>query len=168
MWLFLYAIQLLHYIDFVPFFLFTMCTRNECRWGSVEEVNCISKSRNNQEALFLCPLLHQGDFVCVLLYYRPEQEVVREPLDVHHELELLMGATLELWWLQCLWPLSECFFYYCSKVSLQWFSRIVGESLAWVFLWRWGPEIDHCPVWYRQGVLLFPFLLVLILVVWFI
>ena len=67
-------------------YLFTMHTRNEYMRGSKEEVKCISKRRNSQEALFLCLQLHQGDFVCVLLYYQPEQEVVQETLDIHHEL----------------------------------------------------------------------------------
>ena len=92
MWPFLYAIQLFRYIDFVPLF-FTMRTRNKYMWGSEEEVKCISKRRNSQEALFLCPQLYWGDFVCVLLYCWPEQEAAWESLVVHCELSLLAGAT---------------------------------------------------------------------------
>ena len=152
MWLFVvcYTIVLLYRL--CPFFLFTMRTRNEYKWGSVEEVICIPTRRNNQEALFLCLQLHPGDFVYVLLYYWPEQGVSWETLVVLHKLNLLVGATLELQWLRCLWPLSERFFYYCSKVYLQWFSCVVGELLIQVLLWRWGQGIDRHPVWIGRGI----------------
>ena len=65
-------------------------------WGNKEEWKCISKRKRFQEALFSCPQLCWGDFVCVLPLYQPIQAELWGPLDVRHKLDLLMVETLVL------------------------------------------------------------------------
>ena len=155
----LYAIQLFPCIDFVPF-LFYNVHKNRMYVRKWRRIKMYIKKKNTQGALSWCPQLHQGDFANVLPLYQPEPLELWEPLDIHHKLGLLVEATPDVSLLQCLRPLLEHFFYYCSKVSLQWFSHVVGELLAQVLLWRQGQGIDPHWVWYRQGAPLFPSLLV--------